>query len=158
MIHFFQLAGGVLGIAIAGAVFVNQLTHNINVYAPGLDPQLILAIKMTLTTIKTLPDNVKAQIIQAYIKSLGEPMYSSFWIDTSHLPRPRLHHRYTIFGTRFSLRTFNKEPQSEGAWFSWSGYGSLRRVEETVLRMYLTNKCTLDTLSFLDNLFCVYEG
>jgi hypothetical protein len=113
--------GGLLGIAIAGAVFTNRLTHNIDAYAPGLDPQLILAIKTALSSIKALPDNVKAQIIQAYIKSLSESIYSSFWIGINHLPRLRLHHPCANFGTLFSLCTFYKEPQFEGAWFSWSG-------------------------------------
>ena len=124
--------GGVLGIAVAGAVFANQFTHNINVYAPGLDPQQILAIKTALSTIKTLPDNVQAQIIQAYIKSLSKLIYSSFWNGVNCLGRLRLHPRYTNFGTLFSLRTYNKEPQSEGARFSWSGHGSVGRLEDTV--------------------------
>jgi hypothetical protein len=132
VVNFFQLMGGVLGIAVAGAVFANQFTHNINVYAPGLDPQVILAIKTALSTIKTLPDNVQAEVIQAYIKSLSELIFSSFWNGVNGLARLRVHHRYTNFGTLLSLRTYNKEPQSERARFSWSGHGSVRRLEDKV--------------------------
>jgi hypothetical protein len=102
--------GGVLGISIAGTVLTNQLTHNINEYAPGLDPQLILSIKKALSTIESRPYNVRAQVIEAYIKSLSEPIYSSFSIGTNHLPRLRLHHCCTNLGTLYSLRTFDKEP------------------------------------------------
>lgn len=72
VVNFFQLVGGVLGIAIAGAVFANQLTHNIAAYAPGLDPQTLEAIKHALSAISTLQGNTKTEVINAYIRSLSK--------------------------------------------------------------------------------------
>lgn len=71
IVTFFQLFGGVLGIAIAGAVFSTCFHDGIEKYAPGLDPQLIEAIRGTLSVVATLPQEVQRQVVEAYVEALN---------------------------------------------------------------------------------------
>ncbi|KAG8832129.1 hypothetical protein FRC17_001962 [Serendipita sp. 399] len=71
IVTFFQLMGGILGIAIAGAVFANQLRSSLAIYAPGLDPQIAEMIKNTLSVVATLQPDVQAKVITAYVRALN---------------------------------------------------------------------------------------
>ncbi|CAG8771341.1 2037_t:CDS:2, partial [Acaulospora colombiana] len=70
IVTFFQLFGGVLGIAIAGAVFSTRFHDGIEKYAPGLDPQLVEAIRSALSVVATLPADIQAKVLQAYVEAL----------------------------------------------------------------------------------------
>lgn len=71
VVTFFQLMGGVLGIAIAGAVFANQFRSNIAIYAPGLDPRVTEAVRTTLTVLSRLDADTAQKVISAYVRSLN---------------------------------------------------------------------------------------
>ncbi|CCA66622.1 probable DHA14-like major facilitator; ABC transporter [Serendipita indica DSM 11827] len=71
IVTFFQLMGGILGIAIAGSVFANQLRKNIAIFAPGLDPRIAEAVRQTLSVLEMLPQEVQGQVIQAYLRALN---------------------------------------------------------------------------------------
>jgi hypothetical protein len=67
LVSFFQLLGGVVGIAIAGTLFSNQIRGNL---PPGLDPAVAEAVVRSVTVIKTLPAELQRSVIDAYVKSL----------------------------------------------------------------------------------------
>jgi hypothetical protein len=67
LVSFTQILGGVVGIAIAGALFSNQLRNNL---PPGLDPAIAEAVVKSVTVIKTLPSEIQQSIIDAYVMSL----------------------------------------------------------------------------------------
>ncbi|KAG8860948.1 hypothetical protein FRB91_000144 [Serendipita sp. 411] len=71
IVTFFQLMGGILGIAIAGSVFANQLRSSLAIYAPGLDPHIAEAIKNTLSVVSSLRPDQQAQVLMAYVKALN---------------------------------------------------------------------------------------
>jgi MFS family permease len=67
LVNFTQLIGGVIGIAIAGTVFSNQLSGNL---PKDLDPEIAKAVAQSVLVIKTLPDALRGIVIDAYVKSL----------------------------------------------------------------------------------------
>ncbi|KAG8893919.1 hypothetical protein FRC01_013269 [Tulasnella sp. 417] len=71
LVNFTQYFGGTLGIAIAGTIFGNQLSKFIAIYAPGLSPETVAAVKQSVEMIKHLPPDVQAGVITAYSKALG---------------------------------------------------------------------------------------
>jgi len=70
LVTFAQLVGGVIGICIAGTIFSNQLSKEIAIYAPDLAPDVIQAIKDSVTVVQTLPAAQQTAVIQAYVKAL----------------------------------------------------------------------------------------
>jgi len=70
LVAFIQLSGGILGIAMAGTVFSNQLRHNLAIYAPSLSHDLVESVRQSVTIIKTLPADQQAEVIKAYAKAL----------------------------------------------------------------------------------------
>ncbi|KAG8904164.1 hypothetical protein FRB99_002145 [Tulasnella sp. 403] len=71
LVNFTQLFGGVLGIAIAGTIFGNQLSTFIRVDAPSLPPEVVNAVKQSVEVIATLPRDEQGPVIKAYSKALG---------------------------------------------------------------------------------------
>ncbi|KIO29114.1 hypothetical protein M407DRAFT_228447 [Tulasnella calospora MUT 4182] len=71
LVNFTQYFGGTLGIAIAGTIFGNQLSKFIAIYAPGLSPETVAAVKQSVEMIKMLDPEVQAGVITAYSKALG---------------------------------------------------------------------------------------
>ncbi|KAG8958973.1 hypothetical protein FRC00_002080 [Tulasnella sp. 408] len=71
LVNFTQFFGGTLGIAIAGTIFGNKLGSFVPMYAPGLSPEAITAVKQSVEMIKHLPPEVQAGVITAYSKALG---------------------------------------------------------------------------------------
>jgi MFS family permease len=67
---FFQLLGGVIGIAIAGTIFNNQLVKELAKYASGLTPETMTAVKQSVTVIFSLPESVQASVVKAYVHAL----------------------------------------------------------------------------------------
>jgi len=70
LLTFLQLLGGVIGIAIAGTIFNNQLVKELATYASGLDPQVMQAVKQSVTVIFTLPASQQAPVVHSYVKAL----------------------------------------------------------------------------------------
>jgi MFS family permease len=74
LVSFTQLLGGVIGIAISGTVFANQLrSHVASISADGgltLSPEMAKAVVASVTVIQTLPDELKGVVINAYVQSL----------------------------------------------------------------------------------------
>ncbi|KAG9047818.1 hypothetical protein FS837_001414 [Tulasnella sp. UAMH 9824] len=71
LVNFTQYFGGTLGIAIAGTIFGNKLSTFIDIYAPGLSPETVAAVKQSVEMIKHLDPEVQAGVITAYSKALG---------------------------------------------------------------------------------------
>ncbi|KAG8920739.1 hypothetical protein FRC00_009583, partial [Tulasnella sp. 408] len=71
LVNFTQYFGGTLGIAIAGTIFGNKLGTFIDIYAPGLSPETVAAVKQSVEMIKHLDPEVQAGVITAYSKALG---------------------------------------------------------------------------------------
>lgn len=67
LVNFTQLLGGVVGLAIAGTLFSNQIRHNL---PTGLDPMVAKAVVGSVTVIKTLPEAIQAAVVESYVKSL----------------------------------------------------------------------------------------
>ncbi|PVF94123.1 ABC transporter [Serendipita vermifera] len=70
LLTFFQLLGGVVGIAIAGTIFNNQLSKTIAQYASSLPPEMVTPVKQSVTVIFSLPPELKSQVVHAYVKAL----------------------------------------------------------------------------------------
>ncbi|KZW04065.1 ABC transporter [Exidia glandulosa HHB12029] len=64
-----QLLGGIIGIAIAGTVFANGLKANL---PSTLPPEVALAVRRSVSVIFTLPEDVRAEVVHAYIKSIDQ--------------------------------------------------------------------------------------
>ncbi|KAG8975463.1 hypothetical protein FRB90_009523, partial [Tulasnella sp. 427] len=71
LVNFTQLVGGIIGIAISGTIFGNQLTKSLAHYAPNLDPTLAVAVKQSVAVIYSLTGDDKAHVIRAYSEALG---------------------------------------------------------------------------------------
>lgn len=70
LLTFLQLLGGVIGIAIAGTIFNNQLVKELAHYAGGLSPEMLTAVKQSVTVIFTLPESIQAPVVHSYVKAL----------------------------------------------------------------------------------------
>jgi EmrB/QacA subfamily drug resistance transporter len=71
LLTFLQLLGGVVGIAIAGTVFNNQLVKTLAKYAGDLlTPEMISAVKQSVTVIFQLPAEYQAPVVHSYVKAL----------------------------------------------------------------------------------------
>jgi hypothetical protein len=70
LLTFLQLLGGVIGIAIAGTVFNNQLIKSLATFATGLTAEQMLGIKQSVTLIFTLPTELQSGVIHAYAEAL----------------------------------------------------------------------------------------
>lgn len=68
--QFCQMLGGAIGVAIAGTIFSNQLSKNLDIYAHSLPPNIIHGVKQSVTVIFELPPEMRAAAVKAYIKSL----------------------------------------------------------------------------------------
>ena len=64
------MLGGAIGVAIAGTIFNNQLSKELAIYAHGLPPSVVHAVKQSVTVIFELPEETRASVVTAYIKSL----------------------------------------------------------------------------------------
>ncbi|KAG8913671.1 hypothetical protein FRC00_001875 [Tulasnella sp. 408] len=71
LVNFTQLVGGIIGIAISGTIFGNQLSKSIAHYAPNMDPTLAAAVKQSVEVIYGLTGEDKANVIRAYSEALG---------------------------------------------------------------------------------------
>ncbi|KAG8894654.1 hypothetical protein FRC00_008630 [Tulasnella sp. 408] len=71
LLNFTQLVGGIIGIAISGTIFGNQLSKGIAHYAPNLDPALAATVKQSVEVIHSLTGDDKAHVIRAYSEALG---------------------------------------------------------------------------------------
>jgi EmrB/QacA subfamily drug resistance transporter len=71
LVSFFQLVGGVIGIAIAGTIFANQFRSGLATYAPDLPPELAVLVRQSVTVIKMLDDKHKAGVVEAYVNALN---------------------------------------------------------------------------------------
>ncbi|PVF94122.1 ABC transporter [Serendipita vermifera] len=65
-----QFLGGAIGIAITGTVFNNQLSKTIAQYASSLSPEMITAVKQSVTVIFSLSHELQRQVVHAYVKAL----------------------------------------------------------------------------------------
>ncbi|KAG8703474.1 hypothetical protein FRC08_002816 [Ceratobasidium sp. 394] len=71
LVTFTQLGGGIVGIAIAGAVFANKLSSSLFEVAPDLPEEVVHGVKQSVTIIFTLPADQQALIVKAYVKALN---------------------------------------------------------------------------------------
>jgi len=71
---FSQVIGNVVGIAIAGSVFSNQLKLNLVRYVPNLSPEDLQRILQSVTIVSTLPNEVRSQVLISYVRAL-DPVF-----------------------------------------------------------------------------------
>jgi len=74
LVTFAQLVGGIIGIAIAGAVFANGLSAYLPQFAPGLSAETADMVRQSVEVIFTLPDTVRPGVVHAYVKSIDRVM------------------------------------------------------------------------------------
>jgi len=65
-----QLLGGLIGVAIAGALFANQLSRNLHREVPQLSVEVSQALRASVSAISSLPVDIKDSVIKAYVESL----------------------------------------------------------------------------------------
>ena len=65
LISFAQLIGGVLGIAVYGTIFANELAQGLVKEAPGAPFELV---RHSVEAIYTLPPDMRAGVIRAYVE------------------------------------------------------------------------------------------
>jgi len=70
VVTFGQLVGGILGIAIAGAIFSNGLSTYIPQFAPDLAPDVAAQLHESVTVLKTLDPKQRAEAVHAYVKAI----------------------------------------------------------------------------------------
>lgn len=68
LLTFLQLLGGVIGIAIAGTIFGNQLGSELA--NSGLPAEVINGVKQSVTVIFQLPESSRGPVVTAYIKAV----------------------------------------------------------------------------------------
>ncbi|EIW81718.1 MFS general substrate transporter [Coniophora puteana RWD-64-598 SS2] len=68
----FEGLGGIVGLAIGGAIFLNQLTHNLHNYAPLLPASVASSVQQSIAYIFTLPIGERGAVVQAYVNSLDQ--------------------------------------------------------------------------------------
>jgi len=56
--------------SIAGAIFNNQLVKELGSYATEISPDVIQAVKQSVTVIFQLPEGLQAPVVHAYVLSL----------------------------------------------------------------------------------------
>lgn len=71
LVTFTQLIGGIIGIAIAGSVLANQLGKYLFLYAPDLPHGIAVAVRQSVSVIRTLPLDQQEPVIRAYLKALN---------------------------------------------------------------------------------------
>ncbi|KAH7333563.1 ABC transporter [Rhizoctonia solani] len=71
LVTFTQLVGGIIGIAIAGAIFANKLSSSLFEIAPKFPPEVADGVRQSVTIIFTLPPDQQAIVIQAYVRALN---------------------------------------------------------------------------------------
>ncbi|CAG7852110.1 Putative HC-toxin efflux carrier TOXA [Serendipita indica DSM 11827] len=70
LLTFLQLLGGVVGIAIAGTIFNNQLVKELARFGGTLEPDVLQAVKQSVTVIFTLPADIQTVVVHSYVKAL----------------------------------------------------------------------------------------
>lgn len=68
---FGQLIGGTLGISVGGTVFANQLATSLAPYSQALGPELIQAVRQSVTVVFSLPPQLQQPVVEAYVKSVS---------------------------------------------------------------------------------------
>lgn len=71
---FSQVLGNVVGIAIAGSVFANQLKLNLARLVPNLSPEDLQQILQSVTIVSTLPDEIRTPVLVSYVRAL-DPVF-----------------------------------------------------------------------------------
>jgi len=71
LVTFTQLGGGIIGIAIAGAVFANKLSSGLLEIAPNLPEEVVAGVRQSVTIIFTLPPDQQQLVIKAYVRALN---------------------------------------------------------------------------------------
>ncbi len=68
---FGQLVGGTLGISIGGTIFANQLSSSLAPYKDALGPQLVQAVRQSVTVVFNLPPELRQPVVEAYVHSVA---------------------------------------------------------------------------------------
>ncbi|KAG8895925.1 hypothetical protein FRB99_000275 [Tulasnella sp. 403] len=108
LVNFTQLVGGIVGIAVAGTIFGNQLSKYIALEAPNLPAGTALALRQSVQIIHTLSGEDKAGAIKAYSTALGY----TFIIG---IPAGILGSVAAVLIRNFDLRKMNLQPGAGGA-------------------------------------------
>jgi hypothetical protein len=56
--------------SLAGTIFNNQLVKELGTYADQIPPDVLKAVKQSVTVIFQLPEDLQAPVVHAYVKSL----------------------------------------------------------------------------------------
>lgn len=71
LVAFGQLIGGTLGISIGGTIFANQLNSSLSPYRDALGPELIQAVRQSVTVVFNLPAELRKPVVDAYVHSVA---------------------------------------------------------------------------------------
>lgn len=71
LVSFGQLVGGTLGISIGGTIFANQLNASLAPYKEILGPELVQAVRQSVTVVFNLPPELRQPVVEAYVHSVA---------------------------------------------------------------------------------------
>jgi len=103
LVTFAQLVGGIIGIAVAGTIFGNQLTTGFAKYAPNLPQDVALSVRQSVLVISTLSPEDKANVIKAYSDALG-------YVFILAIPSGAFASMGGLLIRNFNLKTMNLQP------------------------------------------------
>ncbi|RKP08315.1 drug resistance transporter, EmrB/QacA subfamily, partial [Thamnocephalis sphaerospora] len=69
---FFRTVGGVIGVAICGALFNNLVSTNLHANIPGITDEMVKAIQNSIYMIQNLEPTMRAQAIHSFVQSLNQ--------------------------------------------------------------------------------------
>ncbi len=72
LVQFTQLLGGIIGIAVSGAIFGNRLSTGFAKYAPDLPPEVAQAARQSVQVIFQLQGQDRENVLRAYTEALGK--------------------------------------------------------------------------------------
>lgn len=107
---FFQLLGGVCGIAITGSIFNNQLSDGLSVYQGVIPTQILDAVKQSVTVVFSLPTEFQLPIIDVYVSALrttfifGVPAMGIALISAIFVRNWNLHERGKVSTERMETK------------------------------------------------------
>ncbi|KAG8991828.1 hypothetical protein FRB93_002563 [Tulasnella sp. JGI-2019a] len=103
LVNFTQLTGGIIGVAVAGTIFGNRLNTGLAKYAPTLSAASAEAVRQSVTAIKSLEGEDKANVIRAYTDALG-------YVFILAIPASLLASCSAAFIKNYNLKKLNLEP------------------------------------------------
>lgn len=71
IINVISQVGALVGVTIAGTIFINKIHQGVPKYAPDLSPDLTEVVIQTVSAIAKVPKESQAGVLRAYREALG---------------------------------------------------------------------------------------